>query len=132
MTQYPAVAARPLTPSDERLWAVLTHISALIGILVGVGSIGWLGPLIILLVFKDRSAFVAQQSKTTLNFQITMLIVNAAAVLIALVTLGLLFFVPIVVGAAVGVLVVVLSIIAAVRASRGEPYRYPLSIPFLR
>lgn len=124
--------APPLSPSDERLWATLTHVSALIGIVVGAGFLGWLGPLIIFLVLKDRSAFVADHAKTTLNFQITMAIVIVASWAIAIVTLFLLFFVPLIVGFVVGVLVIVLSIIAAVAAYRGERYQYPLTIRFIK
>jgi uncharacterized protein len=117
---------RPLSPGEKRTWAMLTHLSALVGIVVGVGSIGWLGPLIILLVLRDRSAFVADHARTTLNFQITMLIANVVAAVLWLVLVGILLT------AAIAVLVVVLSIIAAVAASRGERYEYPLSIRFLR
>ena len=69
-----AAPPRPLSEPDARLWATFTHLSALIGIVVGAGFIGWLGPLIIFLVLKDRSAFVAEHATTTLNFQITMFI----------------------------------------------------------
>jgi uncharacterized Tic20 family protein len=116
----------PLSQSDERLWAVLTHISALIGIVIGVGFIGWLGPLIILLVFRDRSAFVTEHAKATLNFQITMLIAAVVAVLLWVVAIGFLLT------AAIYVVVIVFSIIAAVAANRGQPYTYPLSFRFLK
>jgi uncharacterized protein len=130
--QSPRYSPTPLSPSDERLWATLTHVSALVGIVVGAGFLGWLGPLIIFLVLRDRSAFVADHARTTLNFQITMAIVIVASWALAIVTLFLLFFVPIIVGVVVGVLVIVFSIIAAVAASRGERYQYPLTIRFLR
>ena len=117
---------RPLQPSDERMWAMFTHLSALVGIVVGAGFIGWLGPLIIFLVFKDRSAFVAQHGRTTLNFQITMLIANVVAFLLWFVLVGFL------ITAAIYVVVIVCSIIATVAASRGERYEYPLTIRFLR
>lgn len=130
--QSPRYTPTPLSPSDERLWATLTHVSALVGIVVGAGFLGWLGPLIIFLVLRERSAFVADHAKTTLNFQITMAIVIVASYAVAIVTLGLLFFVPILVSIVVGVLVIVFSIIAAVAAYRGETYRYPLTIRFLK
>jgi hypothetical protein len=117
---------RPLSDHDARLWATLTHLSALVGIVVGAGFIGWLGPLIILLVLKDRSAFVAAQARTTLNFQITMLL--AAFIGAALWVVGIGF----VITGIVYVLVIVLSIIAAVAANRGQRYEYPLAIRFLR
>jgi len=117
---------RPLQPSEERTWAMFTHLSALIGIVVGAGFIGWLGPLIIFLVFRDRSAFVAEHGKTTLNFQITMLIANVIAFIGWFVLVGFLLT------AAIYVVVIVFSIIATVAASRGERYEYPLTIRFIK
>jgi uncharacterized Tic20 family protein len=125
--QTPAsMTPRPLQPSEERTWAMFTHLSALVGIVVGVGFIGWLGPLIIFLVFKDRSAFVAEHGKTTLNFQITMFIANVIAFLLWFVLVGFL------ITAAIYVVVIVFSIIATVAASRGERYVYPLTIRFIK
>jgi uncharacterized Tic20 family protein len=129
MTQTPQPGyspPAPLSQADERLWGMLTHLSALVGIVVGAGFIGWLGPLIIFLVFKDRSAFVAAHAKATLNFQITMLIAAIIAVFLWFVLIGFL------ITAAIYVVVIVFSIIAAIRANRGELYRYPLTINFIK
>ncbi len=124
---YPAaLPPSPLNPHDERLWAMLTHLSALVGIVVGAGFIGWLGPLIILLVLKDRSAFVAEHAKTTLNFQISMFIGAVVAAFLWIVVVGFL------ITAAIYVIVIVLSIVAAVAANRGERYEYPFTIRFIR
>lgn len=123
---YDPPAAQPLTPENERLWATLTHISALVGIVIGVGTIGWLGPLIIFLVFKDRSAFVRQHAATTLNFQITMAIASIVAILLWIVLVGILLT------AAIYVVTIVFSIIAAIAANKGQAYTYPLSIRFVR
>lgn len=124
--QFTAAPPRPLSEHDGRLWAMLTHLSALIGIVIGAGFVGWLGPLIIFLVLKDRSAFVAEHAKATLNFQITMLIAAVVAALLWIVLVGFL------ITAAIYVFVIVFSIIAAVAANRGQRYEYPLSIRFLR
>ncbi|GAA4744745.1 hypothetical protein GCM10025783_15630 [Amnibacterium soli] len=124
--QTPSVTPRPLQPSDERMWAMFTHLSALVGIVVGAGFVGWLGPLIIFLVFKDRSAFVAEHGKATLNFQITMLVAAFVAALLWIVLVGFL------ITAAIYVIVIVFSIIATVAASRGERYVYPLTIRFIK
>ena len=123
--QTPSAPPRPLQPSDERMWAMFTHLSALVGIVVGAGFIGWLGPLIIFLVFKDRSAFVAEHGKATLNFQITMALAAVIAVFLWIVVVG------VVITAAIYVVTIVFSIIAAVAANRGQRYEYPLSIPFI-
>lgn len=126
MSYNQPIAARPLSESDGRLWATLTHLSALVGIVIGVGTIGWLGPLIIFLVFKDRSPFVRQHAATTLNFQITMAIAAVIAILLWIVLVGFLLT------AAIYIITIVFSILAAIAANKGQPYTYPLSIRFIR
>ncbi|MGT2426799.1 DUF4870 domain-containing protein [Amnibacterium kyonggiense] len=121
-----AAPPRPLSDHDARLWATLTHLSALVGIVLGAGFIGWLGPLLVFVVLKDRSPFVAQHARATLNFQITMLIVAVIAALGWIVLVGFLLT------AAVYVVVIVFSIVGAVAANRGRPYEYPLTIRFIR
>lgn len=99
--------------SDERNMATLAHI---LGLLTG-----FVGPLIIWLIKKDESGFVNDQGKEALNFQITMVIAwivsfILAFVLIGFVLMALLFFAQI-----------ILPILAAVSANRGEAYRYPFA-----
>ncbi len=121
-----STTAPQLSEPAGRLWATLTHLSALIGVAVGAGFIGWLGPLLILIALGRRSAFVAEHARMTLNFQITMFAVAVAGAALWIFGIGFLLT------AAVYVVTIVLSIIAAVAANAGRPYRYPLSIPFLR
>jgi hypothetical protein len=119
--QPPAYApAQPLSPSDERLWATLIHIGGII--------IGFISPLIGYLVLKDRSAFVGENSKNALNFQITVAIAFAVAYVLTAISFGILFVLPL----AVGVVNVVFSIIAALAANKGQVYRYPLAIPIVK
>jgi uncharacterized protein len=121
---YPT--AQPLSPGDERLWATLTHISGLLGFVLFGGFLGWVGPLIAYLVLRERSAFVAEHAKTALNFQITMAIAGVIAAFLWIVLVGFLLTI------AIGVVVIVFSIIAAVAANRGQSYQYPLAIPFIK
>ena len=51
-----------MSPSDERLWATLTHIS--------IPFFGLVGPLITYLVFKDRSPWLKESLTEALNFSI--------------------------------------------------------------
>ena len=114
-----------MTPSDQRLWATLIHIG---GIVFGI-----LPSLIGFLVLKDRGLFVRDHTRTALNFQITMIILQVAAAIITMIGSFLLIVVigiPIlIIGlvAALGgaVLVIVFSIMAAIAANRGELYVYP-------
>jgi uncharacterized Tic20 family protein len=114
----PYQPAPPLSPQDQRLWATLTHVG---GILFGV-----LAPLVTYLVFKDRGAFIAQHTRTALNFHLTALLAFIVSVLLTLVLIGILLYV------AVFLLVVISGILAAVKANAGEQYEYPLTIRFVR
>ena len=110
----------PLSPSDERLWATLIHVGGIV--------IGFIASLLGYLLLRDRSAFVRDNSRNALNFQITVAIALLAAYVLTGISFGLLFFLPL----AVSIVDIVFCIIAAVSANRGEVYRYPLTIPFIK
>jgi uncharacterized Tic20 family protein len=117
--QPPAYApAQPLSPSDERLWSTLVHVGGIV--------IGFLAPLLGYLLLKDRSAFVEQNSKNALNFQITLVIAYVVGVITSFLFIGFLILL------AAWVLDIVFSIMGAVAANRGEVYRYPLTIAFIK
>jgi uncharacterized Tic20 family protein len=109
---------QPLSPSDERLWATLIHIGGIF--------FGFIPALVGYLVLKDRGPFIRSHTLTALNFQLTMLI----AYVIGYVLLAI--FIGILVLAAVGIVVLIFSIIAAIAANKGENYKYPLSIQFIK
>jgi len=110
---------------DTMRWASICHIIALVGLLGnGIGFV--LGPLIVWLLKKDDHPFIDEQGKEALNFQITMIIALAISGLLALVLIGfVLLFV-------VGIFMTVMPIIAAIKASEGKHYRYPVSIRFVK
>jgi uncharacterized Tic20 family protein len=112
----------PMSQSDERTWGMLAHLAPFAGALVGLP---FLGPLVVFLVYKDRSAFVRGQALESLNFQLTLLIGYIISAVLFLVVIGI--FTAI----AIGIASIVLQIVAAVAASRGEAYRYPLTIRFV-
>jgi uncharacterized Tic20 family protein len=113
-----------LPSSEQRQWAMFAHLSALIGLIVPFGNV--LGPLVIWLVQKDKMAFVDDQGKEALNFQIT---VFGAALISAFLMLILIGFLLIFV---VGLGALVLTIIAAIKANEGVAYRYPLTIRLIK
>lgn len=119
MTQnVPPATVTPLSQSDERLWATLIHIGGIL--------IGFISPLIGYLVLKDRSAFVREHSRQALNFQITMAIAYVVGWVLTIVLIGFLVVM------AVWVVNIVFSIIAAIAANKGELYKYPLTIQFIK
>ena len=102
-------------PSEDRNFAVIAH---LLGILIS-----FLGPLIIWLIKKDDSPFVDDQAKEALNFQITVFIAEAVAgMLVPVLGLGCILL-PVVLVANF-----ILCIVAAVAASQGRWYRYPMTL----
>jgi uncharacterized protein len=111
-----------MQPDDERLWATLAHLSAYLGF-VGVPVIG---PLVVFLIFGNRSQFVRHHSADALNFNITMFIAAVVSALLIFVVVGLALL-PI-----VALSWFILTIVAAVAANRGELYRYPLTLRFVR
>jgi len=118
--QNPYTAVQPMNPSDERLWATLIHLGGII--------LYFLSPLIGLLVLGPRGPFVRAHAVEALNFQISILIYYVALIFVSIITLGIgaLLYVPL------GILALVFMIMAAVAANRGEYYKYPLTITFVR
>ena len=123
------IMSTPLSGSEERTWAMVAHIGVLIAAWL---AMGFLCPLIIWLVFRDRSDFVKRHAVESLNFQISLLIYSALAAVLIFITfgLGVLIVVPLIVIGAIAALVVI--ILATVAASGGDDYRYPLTIRFVR
>jgi len=111
--------------SEARLWAMLTHLTALSGF-IGVPFGHLLGPLIVWLVKKDQIPLVDDQGKESLNFQLSMTIYGLVAALLMVVFIGFILL-----GALI-VLDIVLVIIASVEANKGNLYRYPITIRFLK
>ena len=113
-----------LPSSEQRQWAMFAHLSALIGLIVPFGNV--LGPLVIWLVQKDKMAFVDDQGKEALNFQITVFGAAVISFFLMFILIGfLLIFV-------VGLGALVLTIIAAFKANEGVAYRYALTIRLIK
>ena len=111
---------QPLTTptSDERTMAILSHILCLIF---------WLfPPLIIYLVKKDESKYIAEHAKESLNFQITIMLIGIISIILIIVFIGILLL------WALGIISTILVIIATIRASENKLYRYPFNIRLIK
>ncbi|MCK9614022.1 MAG: DUF4870 domain-containing protein [Candidatus Omnitrophica bacterium] len=91
-----------------------------------LGLIGFLGPLILWLVKNGESAAVDKNGKESLNFQISIIIYLIGAWLSAFMLIGFFLF------PAVIIFNYVMVIIAAVKTSKGEDFKYPLCIRFIK
>jgi uncharacterized Tic20 family protein len=113
----------PLPPDQERLWAMLAHLLSFVAAYL---FLGFVAPLIVLLVFGPRSAFVRANAVESLNFNLSWLLYGIIAVILALVLIGFVILIVL------GIAYLVLVIVASVKANNGEVYRYPATIRFVR
>jgi hypothetical protein len=129
---YTPPAPAPMLESEARTWAMLAHIIAAAALVISAGTIAFVAPLIIWLLYKDRSALVAHHGKQNLNLQITALVFGAGAVLIGIVTLGIGFLITLPLWGLYVLYALIISIVAGVKAYNGEYYSIPLAIPFIK
>ncbi len=114
------------TPTqDERTWGMVAHLSAFAVFIFPVaGNI--IAPLIIWLTRRDTSAFVEAEAREALNFNIT---VTLGWIVCGLLTFAL---IGIPLGAVLFLGWLVMTIIAAVKATEGVGYRYPISLRLVK
>ena len=106
---------------QDRSLIVLTHLSQLITLVIGFGSL--IVPLIIWSTNKERVFQLDEHGKKIINFQISLIIYSIICIpLILLLGLGLLGLIVI------GIIAIVFPIINAIKASNGETPQYPLSL----
>ena len=123
MSEFDNVPPPPATteaPADQRTMALAAHL---------LGIFTWfIGALIIWLINKDDAskAFVTDQAKEALNFQITVTIAMVISIILMVVIIGGILA-PI-----VGLVNLVFCIIAAVKANNGEAYRYPFTLRLIK
>jgi uncharacterized Tic20 family protein len=100
--------------NDDKNIATITHLGGTV--------FSFIPGLLVWVLKKDDSAYIADQSKEALNFQITVLIAQFIAGILAIILIGFLFM------GIIWLLNVVFCIIAAISTSKGETYRYPFCL----
>jgi len=106
----------PLAPKgSDKIWSMLSHLSALLGV-------GFLLPLVVYLAMRKESEYVATNAREALNFHITVLIYGLCCIPLVFILIGI----PLLIVLGLGSFV--LAIIATIKASDGQCYRYPLTL----
>jgi uncharacterized Tic20 family protein len=117
-------AGGPTAPSsEERNWALASHVGAIVSAWF---AMGFLCPLIIMLVKGNESAFVRRHAVESLNFQISLLIYLVVSGILVLLVIGIFLLI------ALGIFALVVIILATIAAANGQDYRYPLCIRLVR
>ncbi|WP_371371853.1 DUF4870 domain-containing protein [Sporomusa aerivorans] len=101
---------------EQKILAILAHLAYLLG---GLGFI--VAPLIIFLLKKD-DPFVHEHAKQALVAHLAIAVVSAITGLLCMALIGLLI-VPVI--AILWLLLVITSILAAIKAADGQVYEYP-------
>ena len=114
----PSYQPQPVSAADEKTWSILSHVGGII--------LNWVGPLIVFLIYKDRSAVIRAHAVAALNFQLTILIGYIVGAILFIIVIG--GFIML----AASVLSVIFGIMAALAANEGRAYKYPIAIPFVK
>jgi uncharacterized Tic20 family protein len=110
----------PTAPtSEERTWALASHVGALVAAWF---AMGFLCPLIIMLVKGNESPFVRRHAVESLNFQISLLIYLVISAVLTILLIGFVMLI------ALGIFALVVIIQATMAASNGQEFKYPLTI----
>ena len=114
-----------VAPGDTTT-ASLAHWGALVADILSGTALGFLVPLVIMLTKGQSDPFVRANAVESLNFSLTVILGMIVSVIL------LFFFVGIVGLIVIPIVAIILQILAAMAASRGEVYRYPISIRFVK
>jgi hypothetical protein len=120
----------PLSPSDERTWAMLAHFSILLNLVTGF--LGTLAALVIYLVFRDRSRFVADQSLQATLFQLAAWLVPGLIAIVlwtvggilSVVCVGVLLFPLAGLASLLPIAALVYGMVAGAHVYEGRDFRY--------
>jgi uncharacterized Tic20 family protein len=114
--------------AEERNWAMGCHLAAFSGYM-GIPFGHVLGPLLVWVIKRDTSAFINEHGKEALNYNISISIYFTVCVFLFFTIVGI----PLAImgGITLAIADVILRIIAALKASNGEHYSYPMTIRFL-
>ncbi|GER22150.1 membrane protein [Zafaria cholistanensis] len=114
-------APLPLTPSEDRQWAMISHFGCILGFLPAA---------IIYYVYRDRGPFTAQESKEALNFALPLTVLAMLANLLALIPFIGGFFAILAVG--IWLYLTVSGVVAGIETNKGRPYRYLLNFRMVK
>jgi uncharacterized Tic20 family protein len=116
--------ATGIPTQDERTWAMLAHLSAFAFFICPLGNV--IGPLIVWLVKRDQLPFVDDQGKEALNFNISVTLAALVCGALVLVLIGILL------GAALFIFWLSMTIVAGIKAGEGARYRYPFTLRLVK
>ena len=135
MTEHPGMEMGPeertleAPDKDAKMWAMICHLAAF-AFITCIPFANLIGPVIIWLIKRQDHPFIDDQGKESVNFQLSVSIVGVALAILGFIPVVGLITIP--VSLLLVVAVIVLVIMGAVAANRGELYRYPVNLRLLK
>ena len=127
-----AMNVQTQSPSlSDRQWAAGAHVAALLAAMLTslwAGVAGAIAALVVWMLVRDKSAFASEHAKEAVNFNLSMFIYAAIAVLLVVFTLGIGLIVALPMWLVLALAWIVCTLLAAFKAYDGQPYRYPITI----
>ena len=115
----------------DRTMAMVGHLVALVGLVFPFGNI--IGPLVVWLVKKDQSRFVAFHAKQSMFFQIAVTVVVVAIMIIsiplAFICVG---YLTMLLAAGAGLAALVYAVIGGIQVNSGKDFEYYFIGPWVR
>ena len=109
---------------EDKNWAVLIHLSPLLGYISG--GLGFLVPFLLWIFKRNESSYIDSQGKEVMNFLITLIIISAVILPLCILLIGFPLYVVLVISA------LILTIMAAIQTSEGKSYRYPYILRLIK
>ena len=116
----------PISPGQERNLGAVAHAAPLAAMVLSAGLLGFVGSLVIYLMYRDRGPFVRAHAANSLNVQIITAILLIVSSVLMIVLIGFLAY-PLVI-----VVATVIHVIGAVKANNGEWWTPPLTPTMVR
>jgi uncharacterized Tic20 family protein len=104
---------------NEKIWSMLSHLSLLLGV-------GIILPAVVYLAMRHESDYAASNAREALNFHISVYLYAICSIPLVLILIGI----PLIIIVGLGSLI--FAIVAAIKASQGDCYRYPLTIRLVK
>ena len=131
LTEEPQKAKDQNSDSDKMYWGMnektyilVMHVAQFAGCLIPL--LGFIAPIVMWYNGKDQSAEIDKHGKNIVNFIISWLIYYAVAFVLTFVVIGIFVFI------ALGIMQIIFVILAAIKASKGEYWKYPLTLTLVK
>lgn len=126
MTEQYAAPQTPISPSQERTLGALAHAVPLVAMVLSAGLLGFVGSLVIYLMYKDRGPFVRAHAANSVNVQVVTGIVLLLSFPLMLLLVGFVTY-PLAL-----VFAFVMHVVGALKAHRGEWWDPPMTPGFVK